>query len=254
MGAPRREYAPLRAALASLKYTGADGFEGLVRDLVSHLTGVQFRLMKSGHQHGADIASDGPPGTPVVKVECKAYGSDPRLSVDALSAKLDLWVLAATREISAQDASTLRGVGDARGLDIVILDWPESRARLPTIALLCATAPVITLSFTEGSHEVRAALEAIQQNPGFETERQTLQERLMRPTVGYEFARRAAVDWLREGFGDRAIALHRLNGAVTLDVPATRPVARPTVSARLDDWWGGQLPRPPLALLGLEGH
>jgi hypothetical protein len=52
---------PLRAALNSLAATGASGFGGFMRELLSHLTQQAFRIMKSGHQGGVDVLQEALP-------------------------------------------------------------------------------------------------------------------------------------------------------------------------------------------------
>ena len=51
---------PLISAIRRLKAIGADGFEGLIRDLLSAVVGQDFRLAKSGPQGGVDGVNEPP--------------------------------------------------------------------------------------------------------------------------------------------------------------------------------------------------
>ena len=61
----------LKKILTDLRDTGDDGFEGLIRTVLSEIAGVPFRLAGSGSQFGVDgkstYADDG------ISFECKCY-------------------------------------------------------------------------------------------------------------------------------------------------------------------------------------
>jgi len=92
-----------------LQATGKTGFEGLIAEAMRALSGRDFLLARSGDQDGHDIASTGPT---VVDIECKKYDEDTSLRESELLGALvksdqaprpvDLWILAATRGVSAQ--------------------------------------------------------------------------------------------------------------------------------------------------------
>ncbi|EJE48782.1 hypothetical protein PMI14_06783 [Acidovorax sp. CF316] len=46
--------------MRDLNATKSDGFEGLVRDMFTEVTGMGFRLMKNGPQGGVDAIGDTP--------------------------------------------------------------------------------------------------------------------------------------------------------------------------------------------------
>lgn len=50
----------LFAAMRDLNATKTEGFEGLVRDMFTEVTGMGFRLMKNGPQGGVDAIGDTP--------------------------------------------------------------------------------------------------------------------------------------------------------------------------------------------------
>jgi len=145
----------LLGAMRGLDATGAGGFEGLLRDLLTEFTGQQFRILKSGTQGGIDVLQDSNGGNGlVIAVEGKRYGEDTALPLDHLKSKLvdashsypglDLWLLATTREISAGDANALKDLGVSLGLAVEVLDWPSEPVSLPSLAVLCASAFAVT--------------------------------------------------------------------------------------------------------------
>src|SRR4029453_12886754 len=105
----------LQSALLSLKPSGRHGFEGLIQQLLSALTGYQFYLAQSGTQAGRDLAT--PRIGTVLAVECKRYGGDTELDGTELLGKLahaemtvsglDAWVLVPTRDVPDQVYSVL---------------------------------------------------------------------------------------------------------------------------------------------------
>src|SRR5689334_6361758 len=104
----------LRDVLLSLPPSGAAGFEGLVAAALTELTGLLFRLAKSGSQFGRDASTSSGPFS--IAMEAKRYATD--LSLEDLAGKavlaahaleddVDLWVLAATTEVAE---GTVRGL------------------------------------------------------------------------------------------------------------------------------------------------
>lgn len=67
------EFAPLLDALRKFKAQGGDGFEGLVSDLLQHVTGRSLRLVKSGPQGGKDVVSDSDFAQPGIAIEAKRF-------------------------------------------------------------------------------------------------------------------------------------------------------------------------------------
>ena len=130
--------------LRALPSSGAAGFEGLVRNLLEAITGQLYRLAKSGPQGGTDLRSASA-NTLQVGLEAKRFAAGTRLPQDQLEAKLtqaasqadplDLWVLAATREVTDTDARALETNGTELGLAVLVLDWPEEATALPELAV-----------------------------------------------------------------------------------------------------------------------
>lgn len=142
------DYERLGNSVRQLAATGCGGFEGLIQRLLSHLTGVEFFLAHAGAQAGRDMSS-ARSGETIVAVECKRYGKNRELDEGELKGKLlsatdtipglDLWVLAASRQVSDQVYSGLRSAADRLAVQI--------RAAPPNL-------PSIDVSLTRARREV----------------------------------------------------------------------------------------------------
>ena len=124
----------LQAALLSLHASGLEGFEGLIRDAYREATGISLRLQKSGAQHGADAVPGDSEGDIAAGIEAKRYRETTSLPLGELKSKLidaatrkanpiELWILAASKEVSGDDVAELRRIGDEHGLGVLVLDW-----------------------------------------------------------------------------------------------------------------------------------
>lgn len=112
-----RNSVALYKLLHDLEPSGPNGFEGWAADALSELTGRAFRLVKPGPQGGADLLSAAAAGEALLTVEAKRFQEVTQLPLDALLAKLadlvetrpeaDLWMLTATRQVSADDVAKL---------------------------------------------------------------------------------------------------------------------------------------------------
>ena len=249
-------------ALRQLTPAGPRGFEGLLRDLLSAVTGQHFRLLKSGHQGGIDVASERFGNGLAIGLEGKRYGDGTELPLDELKSKLidaaqthpglDLWVLAATREISATDAEALAELGDRDGIAVEVIDWPSSPAAVPPLGVLCAAAPDTVAAHIGGNAGVADWLASLRRHDGFDAARGRLIERLTRPDVGYAAARRHLSAWLRRSFADEGTARANLDTFANILDPSVKRVGRAAVETALDSWWADRR-RQPVVLLGDEG-
>jgi hypothetical protein len=142
----------IREALLSIKATGVDGFEGLLRLTLTKLTGIPFRLASSGLQGGIDgnAALQGD----AVCFEAKRYsGEVHRNEVITKIADLarnnsspdKLWILGATTEISSQLASVIQQDGDQNSISTLILDW--TAAPLPLLVVVTVSAGDAAIDF-----------------------------------------------------------------------------------------------------------
>ena len=250
----------LAKALRSLDPTGPLGFEGLLRDLLVELTGIGFGLAKSGPQGGSDVRSLGN-NLFEVALEAKRYGEDTVLRVDALQAKLfetsrsqngtDLWILAATRAISATDQETLERTGLDLGITVLILDWPPESDQLPDLAVLCVEAGSALTRHLGADPDLDKISAAIRNHSDYSAAAQRLRHRLTEPDIGYAAATKAMKAWMLGGLSSEQNAASRLGGRFN-DLLSNGPhyIRRPRYEEQLDKWLSrGE----PTALLGDEG-
>ena len=69
----------LREILLALPPSGEDGFEGVFAEALSRISGVPFRLAKSGTQFGIDGAAAH--AEDAICFECKRYNKEPPASL-----------------------------------------------------------------------------------------------------------------------------------------------------------------------------
>ncbi|MBC3229989.1 NACHT domain-containing protein [Serratia fonticola] len=250
----------LAMALRSLDPAGSLGFEGLLRDILVEVTKLSFGLAKSGPQGGSDVRSLGL-NLFEVALEAKRYGEHTTLQVDALKAKLfetsrsengtDLWILAATRSISATDNEELTLVGEGLGITVLILDWPTEQGQLPDLAVLCAQADAVLNRHLNGIANLSEIVTAIRAHPNFLAAADRLQCRLTAPDIGYAAATEAMKQWMLTGLSNDRNAASRLGGKFNdiLD-PGCARIPRPGYEAQLDQWLAAG---KPAVLLGDEG-
>ncbi len=241
----------LIGALQSLRASGADSFERLVCDLLSAQSGKQFRLPATGFQGGRDGSTGGSPGA-VTAVECKRYGEKTNLDKKELVAtlwearrqtpRLDLWVLAASREVPDLIAAGLVEMGDELGVEVLVLDYRASSGG--PLHALCAAHPALVESALQGLVEpaqLRSWLEAVAAEPSHEQSLRTLDERLRQPHLSHS----GVAEELAKRFGaalrESHISKERLGQRI---LPLTAPaghVVRSKVEAELKGWWHGWL-------------
>ena len=184
-----------------------------------------------------------------VGLEAKRYAENTSLPLDQLEAKLvqaagqdepvDLWVLAATREITDTDARTLEKVGRSLGVIALILDWPRTPGSLPRLASACAAAPQVLQGAFGADPDLADALSAIAADPRFEAQRDGLIEELTRADIGFAAAAAAVADWNRRAQATETAARARLDGFNNLLDPAMIVAPRPTLDGTICSWWGG---------------
>ncbi len=219
--------------LRALEPSGPDGFEGWVADALSELTGRAFRLMKPGPQGGADLLSGAAAGEALVAVEAKRFREATQLPLDALLAKLadldqtrpevDLWILAATRQVSADDVAKLEATGSRYGLDVLVMDTRPGADRLSPLEVLSAAAPRAAASHFPDQPDLHRHLKAIRSTRRFATALGRLQRRLSSPEIGYDAARTAMARWLRDAMADLATAKGELGSHADLLADGGQP-------------------------------
>ncbi len=95
-------------------------------------------------------------------------------------------------------------------------------------------------------------IERIKRDPGYESARDRLLEKLTRPDVGYNAARVQLDEWTRKALQDPGEARAKLHSYANLLDPHITRVSRHTVAKSLDDWWALTRARPAV-LIGEEG-
>lgn len=145
LGIPLKNLEPLKLALANLKPTGKDGFEGLLALALARIAGNPMRLAASGFQFGVD--GQGEDRLNPVCFEAKRYSSN--LSREMVLSKISdlgrrkneaeiLWVLGATVEVQNQLVQDLHSEGEEKGIATLVLDW--NNHSLPSLAVMLAHA------------------------------------------------------------------------------------------------------------------
>ena len=250
----------LGAQLHELNPTGPRGFEGLLEGVLSELTGQAFYLAKSGHQDGSDVRS-APYNFFKIGVEAKRYQPSSKLPLDDLLYKItdasrahtpvDLWLLAATRPVNVSDREKLYAHGEAHGIGVIVLDWPDNLAQLCGLAVICASAVNTCKAVLNPTEPLTAALELIRQAPEFKSLRSRVLAQLTQANVGYESTRLASERWMVQAQASLTNAKSRLGGHHNLGESEYGVIPRAAISAQLDDWYAGG--QGVVALLGDEG-
>ena len=156
--------------LQSLNASGKRSFEGLVGELLSQLTGVDFYAARSGDQGGRDGRTVTISGGEIA-YECKRYSNETTLKDRELLGglaqaqqrrpELDVWILAASREVTDQNREPLENYGKDHGIDVVPLESVPSGTG--NLDYLVAAFPKTVEKFAEPSQltEMAAALGAV---------------------------------------------------------------------------------------------
>lgn len=250
----------LAEKLRGMEASGSTGFEGLMRDVLDEVTGQRFHIAKSGHQEGSDVRTE-PANAFRIGLEGKRYGAKTHLGLDQLKAKIvdaahanepvDLWILAATREVSITDREALTAVGLQLGIGVIVIDWPQDNAKLPDLAVLCAIAQKAMALHFKNDKELKSALSCIENSSEFADRREFLVRLLTEADVGYEATRKQVDRWLDRSQENLQNALSRLKGYHNLREDPQSNIPRAEIFSELDEWWStnGSL----MALLGEEG-
>lgn len=229
----------LREAIAGLEPPeGPDGFEGLVATAAAAVTGFALRLARSGAQFGRDIAGGAPDLR--ISIECKRYKD--KLSLAALLGKAaqisldvhgttDVWILAATIEVGANERDLLQRFLDDCGISLLMLDWTASG--LPPLAVLLAMAREQVLGWIEARSDqatlqtVAEGLDEVAADPLYPDARATLLAQLRDGQIGLDALWTANRQWGEARFGSRREAQRAFNQYLAPADPAAPAVDRP---------------------------
>jgi len=253
--------------LRHLKPAGPCGIEGLVRDLLEQLTGRTYRLARSGGQFGHDARSTDS-AAPVIFVEAKKYEDNTGLSRRELAGELaeavdqfkhvDLWVLAATKEVGSNEDGLVKRMGVERGVEILILDTREAGAG--PLQVLCAAYADTTTAFMNAHAPAGAVdvdvlsqrLDEIRKGAGYNNRLQALEKTIGGLLLGYADACARMADWLRRHMATVADSSVAFNQDVALTAKGRYPIRREFIARDLDAWWAADAPAH-FALLGAKG-
>lgn len=224
---------------------GADGFEGLVAQALATVTGLTFRLARSGSQFGRDAAT--PNSTFSIAMEAKRYSDSVPLQELAGKAALasfmladgiDVWALAATVEVSEPTERTLRQILEEGGITLLTLDWTDTG--LPPLAVLLAAArdDVIAWSASRidaaASATLVAGLDAIRADAGYDAALKDLMERTSSPTMGLASLKRMSGEWCERHFASRRLAQRQFSQFLAPLEPSAPAIPRTAILSSLD--------------------
>lgn len=258
----------VKTGLLSLKAAGADGFEGLLRLVLTNLTGIPFRLAASGLQGGMD-GNAAMPSDPVC-FEAKRYSGDIHRNevvtkIADLSRKTSaadrLWILGATTEISTQLANAIEEDGDKHAISTLVLDWTAAPLPLLAIAVVAADSAAIDFivnnSHQETDHkklseaDLRTAFSSISADPEFEGLLQRLKSNLNISKLSFKRAVEQNAVWREQTFGSTRNSRERLGQGLAVQQDKTFPPMRTELRKNISDELtiGKEV-----ILLGDEGH
>ena len=225
---------------------------------LTDLSGIDFYVVKSGHQYGSDVRS-APHNLFRVGLEAKRLGKDTALSRDALIAKIteastakrpvDLWILATSRDVDSSDREALQIHGERLGISVLVLDCPKELSALCDLVMLCASPAC--MSILDPDDQVLEALSEIRDAGEYVNRRAALKRQLVDGRVGYESARMASRRWMRNAQRSLAKAKPCLGGHHNLSEAESGVVYRQAINTQLEEWYesGHKL----AALIGDEG-
>jgi Restriction endonuclease len=245
--------------LRSLKPSGEGSFEDLIGELLGTLTGLQFYAARSGDQGGRDGRAKGSAGEDIV-FECKRYSGDTALRdrevIGELAQahlrlpQLDLWIIAASREITDQNLSWLEAFGQKHAIDILTLEsLKDGSGNLDSLA---GEFPEVIERFAQPEQltDLREALNKVAKGPGVDALLASLKKRLLKPDAGWPSWRESSHQEWNRIVNEEAASRSRFGQP--LDVLSGGSIPRKDAEAALDDWWHNQ-PSKIFAMTGEEG-
>jgi len=201
-------------------------------------------------------------GEALLTVEAKRFQEATQLPLYVLLAKVadlaqtrpeaNLWMLVATRQVSADDVAKLEVAGARHGLDVFVVDTRSGADGLSPIEVLSAAAPRAIASHFPGQPGLYRLLKAIRSDLCFATALARLRRRLSSSEIGYDAARTGLARCLRDAMADLATAKGRLGSHADLLAGGGQPgidraAAAAHMAAAVSD------PSQVRALLGGEG-
>lgn len=258
----------IKSSLLSLKATGADGFEGLLRIVLTNLTEVSFRLSASGLQGGVD--GDAAMSSDHVCFEAKRYSGEIHRNevltkIADLARKKDaadrLWILGATTEINTQLAKAVEEDGDKNAISTLILDWTFAPLPLLAVAVVSADDEAIdfiannfdakTNQIKPSASDLKIAFLSISSHPEFENLLQRLRSNFNVSKMALKRAVDLNTEWRKKTFGSTRHARERLGQGLAVLQDKTFPSMRDELGRQILDELNTC---KEVILLGDEGH
>lgn len=277
----------LRDLLLATPDTGDDGFEGLVATALANLTGLTFRLAKSGSQFGRDASTPRAPFA--IAMEAKRYRDKLRLETLAgkaavalteLAGKIDTWVVCATSELGDGVEAKLRDIIEREGISLLTLDWSSHPD--PNLAVIFAAAKVAVLEWfaqhqpTVDQADLAGHLQSIADRPTFSIQKAALETAITASESGLDALRQSSATWLRARLTDPDVSQQSFGQFITVSRPGSPALPRTGVGQTLQtaitvdpagrrvvavlgeegagktwlvaQWWAAQ-PSPPIMIL-----
>lgn len=258
-------FTELREQLLKLKPVGPDGFEGLIATALADLTGLTFRLAKSGSQFGRDAST--PRARFAIAMEAKRYSESLRLEDVAgkiwiasheLASDIDLWTLCATSEMGDGVLTRLEQMLEERGISLLMLDW--TAAPLPRLAVLLAAAREKVAQWCAAhtppttASKIDEMLAAVEADAAFAFARDQLKEDASAEYSGLAALAEANRIWCVKVFSERTASQRAFGQYLTVSDPTRPSVARPPVETALEAALSITQQTPGcVAILGPEG-
>lgn len=257
----------LKEFLLQLQPTGYEGFEGLIAQLLSELTELNFRLAKSGYQAGRDLSSRDFKAN-VIAVETKRYTSATPLNERELLGEiaqatfetpdLDLWILVTTRDVDAQLYEKLNATCNDSHLQFLLIS--AENEPLNTLAALCANAPNIVLEFiadqinVDQKRLIQRELQAVVELPRYTNIRNRLKDQLLSPLVGYKSWQNKQNKWFTEHVKNERQSRVAFGQILNVADINANLIKREKAWQKFDEWWEDWTnSRHLLVILGEEG-
>ena len=254
----------IQNALLKLAATGPNGFEGLIRDAFQEAVGITLRLLKSGQQGGVDAVTGAEANLFSVGIEAKRYKPKTSLKLDDLKAKLidaasrtgepiEVWILVASKEVSADDLKELEKIGDEKGITVLVLDWTsyDNPSLFASLPLFLSLAPSAVNRHLED--DVAQGIRDIKSLEGYDAASKSLIEKLKQPSLGFFSAKIQIRNKLAETLTSRADSKAKFKTPIDFLNDDRRWVHRDDLCSQIDAWVVSASEIPVCALVGKEG-
>mgnify|MGYP003149334761 CR=1 FL=1 len=252
----------IQGRLLDLEASGHEGFEGFIRDALCEFTGIPMRLAKAGPQDGVDGSSNSVRSALAIGMEAKRYKPSSSLKLDDLKSKLgdaadrvedpiDLWVIATSKELSANDVPKLKQKGDRLGVGVIVLEWREHGNSLSSLQLLLTQTPNSISAHLPGE-EIANAVEVLVENAS-NGEIQHLRAELLEPNLGFATTASYMAQTLEKALSKRANAKAMLGSPTDILADNVSWASRNGPLSQLSTWKSGAANAPIAIVHGDEG-